>query len=290
MRAVWRSVRAGQTGRLSLVAVVLVCSAPVPAVPGQSWRLGVLAGQGNVDVRSTLSAALAGNGSFVIAPLEQTAAAASALGHTGSLSAPRGAWVRLGQASGVDMLVGTAGWLLERRPYEGAAYWDACIAAVLVDARSGALRTWVSIARRGDRADDAWKLAVAALSDALAGWAEHAAAPPTALTPLGDGVLDLVMNPQSPGVRPPRFFKRPKPEYTSAADAARVEATVELVVVFNADGTYGPIDVVRWAGFGLDEAAVAAVRSRHFVPATAGGRPVPARALLRFDFTSPREP
>ena len=48
--------------------------------------------------------------------------------------------------------------------------------------------------------------------------------------------------------------------------------------------SFGPIEVVRWAGFGLDEAARAAVAAATFYPARLGEEPVSARALLRFNF------
>ena len=61
-------------------------------------------------------------------------------------------------------------------------------------------------------------------------------------------------------------------------------ATVDLVVEFGADGTIGPVEVSRWAGFGLDEAAAESVRARPFLPATVAGKPVSCRALLRYNF------
>jgi outer membrane biosynthesis protein TonB len=45
--------------------------------------------------------------------------------------------------------------------------------------------------------------------------------------------------------------------------------------------------VVRWAGFGLDEATVATVRQLHFFPAMRNGAAVPLRVLLRYNFRKP---
>jgi hypothetical protein len=119
-----------------------------------------------------------------------------------------------------------------------------------------------------------------ARADSTAG--SEPAADPQAARP--DGVVDLVATPDAPGVTPPRFFKRPAPEFTEDADRAHVVATVDLAVTFEADGTYGPVEVLRWAGFGLDESAISAVRACKFYPARKDGNPVAARALLRFNF------
>ncbi len=87
-----------------------------------------------------------------------------------------------------------------------------------------------------------------------------------------------------PHVTPPRILLSPKPAYTRWAHIADVTATVELRVTFLPDGRLGPIDVVRWAGFGLDESARQAARRIRFRPATLDGRPVAARAIVRYEF------
>jgi outer membrane biosynthesis protein TonB len=47
------------------------------------------------------------------------------------------------------------------------------------------------------------------------------------------------------------------------------------------------VEVVRWAGFGLDEAALSTVRQLHFAPARRDGTAVPMRVLLRYNFRRP---
>ena len=53
------------------------------------------------------------------------------------------------------------------------------------------------------------------------------------------------------------------------------------------DGEVGEIQVVRWAGFGLDESTVATVRQLHFFPAMKNGTAIPMRVLLRYNFRKP---
>jgi TonB family protein len=55
-------------------------------------------------------------------------------------------------------------------------------------------------------------------------------------------------------------------------------------VVIAADGKPGEIAVARPIGFGLDENAVAAIRSAQFEPATKDGKPVPVMLDLVVQF------
>ena len=75
-----------------------------------------------------------------------------------------------------------------------------------------------------------------------------------------------------------------KPEYTPQADSSDISATVEARVVFKSDGQVGDIEIIMWAGFGLDESAAAAIRQLRFKPATRDGRPVSVRATVRYNF------
>ena len=85
----------------------------------------------------------------------------------------------------------------------------------------------------------------------------------------------------------PIFFQRLKPDYTSEAEAAGLAATVELEAVFQADGKIGEVTVVRWAGFGLDESAVATVKKLRFKPARQAEKEVTIRGLVRYNFRRP---
>jgi hypothetical protein len=42
--------------------------------------------------------------------------------------------------------------------------------------------------------------------------------------------------------------------------------------------------IVRWAGYGLDEAVTETVRRMNWRPATRGGKALPIRVLLRYNF------
>ena len=89
------------------------------------------------------------------------------------------------------------------------------------------------------------------------------------------------------GIRLPRPYRRLRPEYPDTAARAEAEATVDVVVDVGADGEVGEVQIVRWAGFGLDESTVATVRQLHFFPAMKNGTPIPMRVMLRYNFRKP---
>ena len=107
-----------------------------------------------------------------------------------------------------------------------------------------------------------------------------------ATTPLPEVIRDDELKPND---KLPTFYQRLKPDYTAQADAIGVKATVELEAVFQADGMVGEIEVVRWAGFGLDEAATATIKKMRFRPAQQNEKAVSLRGLVRYNFRRPVE-
>jgi TonB family protein len=92
---------------------------------------------------------------------------------------------------------------------------------------------------------------------------------------------------EAQGLRLPQPYRRQRPPYPEEAARVELEATVDVEVEIGADGEVMRVDVVRWAGFGLDEATVQTVRQLHFRPAMRGRTPVPMRVLLRYNFRKP---
>ena len=88
-------------------------------------------------------------------------------------------------------------------------------------------------------------------------------------------------------LREPAPYRRLHPTYTDAADRAEAEATVDAAVEIGSDGEVARVEIVRWAGFGLDESVASTIRQMHFRPATRDGEPVPVRVLLRYNFRKP---
>jgi hypothetical protein len=87
------------------------------------------------------------------------------------------------------------------------------------------------------------------------------------------------------GLRTPVPYRRIRPEYTPEAHLYDVRATVDIEVDIADDGRILLANIVRWAGYGLDESVEKAVRSMNWRPAERRGRPLPMRVLLRYNFT-----
>jgi hypothetical protein len=254
-------------------------------------RVAVLPFPGEPGFGDEVAQALDATGRFARLDGSLVAAAAAGAGYGGSLNLTRDEARRLGSVVGAAVLVlGTAS-IVDK----GAGAGDAFAGLFLVDGGSGDLLRYKGVSATAETVAGARARALDAVRGEIAEWAglcEAAAARRErggADAPPSDAV-DFVAREAWPGVSPPRFFKRPSPAMTADGERALVSATVDVVVHFNADGTYGPISVVRWAGFGLDEEAVEAVRQAAFWPAMRDRKPVPARALLRFNFRVRTEP
>lgn len=89
---------------------------------------------------------------------------------------------------------------------------------------------------------------------------------------------------QSWGTRPPSLVSRVEPEYSEEARRARVNTTIVVSLVVDENGTARDIQIVRGAGFGLDEMAIRAVKSARFEPGAKEGKPfaAPTHVDLRF--------
>ncbi len=79
-------------------------------------------------------------------------------------------------------------------------------------------------------------------------------------------------------------FRRIKPEYTPEAAFYEVTATVEIMVDLDAGGKVLRTEIVRWAGYGLDESVERTVRQMNWRPAERNGKTLPMRFLLRYNF------
>jgi TonB family protein len=89
------------------------------------------------------------------------------------------------------------------------------------------------------------------------------------------------------GVVLPSVVSERKPVYTQAAKEARVQGIVGMATVVTADGRVGAVRVTKSLDtqYGLDRAAVAAMRLWRFEPGTKDGRPVPVQVDVEMRFT-----
>lgn len=73
--------------------------------------------------------------------------------------------------------------------------------------------------------------------------------------------------PYAPGLYPVRCVYCPDPEYTDEARHEKLQGSVTLRVLVTKDGRVGQVKLVKGLGLGLDDRAVAAVRTWRFQPA-----------------------
>ena len=90
--------------------------------------------------------------------------------------------------------------------------------------------------------------------------------------------------PDAKNYRPPLPYKRFKPEYTRLAYIYDVKATIDILVDVDETGAILRTEIVRWAGYGLDESVTETVRRMNWRPATRDGKTLPMRVLLRYNF------
>jgi TonB family protein len=105
--------------------------------------------------------------------------------------------------------------------------------------------------------------------------------------PLIEEAPDDTTSAAAKGLRLPLPYRRLRPPYPETAARAEAEATIDVEVDIGADGEVSKVEVVRWGGFGLDEATINTVRQMHFRPAMRDNEPVPMRVLLRYNFRKP---
>jgi TonB family protein len=88
------------------------------------------------------------------------------------------------------------------------------------------------------------------------------------------------------GVGPaePKCDYTPDPQYTVEAKRANAKGTVVVSTTVGVDGCLRDVSILRSLGYGLDEAAVEALRRWHCKPNTRNGKPTPTRLQIEVHF------
>ena len=90
-----------------------------------------------------------------------------------------------------------------------------------------------------------------------------------------------------PGIIPPRVLKRAPPDYPVNASQLGHERSVVFELAISATGKVDSITPLHPAGFGFDEAAIAALRKWRFAPATKDGQPIAVQTTIEVGFALP---
>lgn len=91
---------------------------------------------------------------------------------------------------------------------------------------------------------------------------------------------------KDPGIVLPVVVNHPNPRYTDEAREKKIQGIVQLDAVVLEDGTVGEVTVTKSLDdtYGLDQAAVAALKQWLFKPGQKDGKPVPVLVSVEMSF------
>ena len=174
-----------------------------------------------------------------------------------------------------------------RASVDAADYFESSAAFYVVSGRTGRLVKWHLLSEKSDNGSDAehrliqgsspLKILFDTITDAWKTERNEAPAPTLEEIPESDSIAGR-------NFRSPVPYKRLKPEYTRTAYLYDVTATVEATVDLDENGRITRLEITRWAGYGLDESVINAIRSMNWRQAERNGKPLPIRFLLRYNF------
>lgn len=246
-----------------------------------------------------LTARLAADNQLSLLDRDESRAAARGAGYNGSLNLTLSEARDLGLALGSDFyLIGEA-QTVRRSPSDRAAYYESYAALFLVSTRTGKLARWERPSAQAASEEAAERLLMGELDRLAARYheavraasererQERAEALEHRSTLFEDAPEEG--SPRAEGVRLPAPYRRLQPAYTEAAAHSGIEAVIDVQVEIDTEGEVVRAEVVRWAGYGLDESTLETVRRLRFRPATRDGAPFPIRVLLRYNFRRPQK-
>lgn len=192
---------------------------------------------------------------------------------------------RIGEVLGVKNFIFLRSAVQRRASVDRPAYFEAYVIAYVVESRTGSLIGWFRESVEMTTETDAG-VKLLSKADVLADEIGNSLKkdrfpirrdPKFEEVPLDDPSL-------SKGLRTPVPYRRLRPAYTDLASSYGVRATVDVEVDIDIDGSVARTSIERWAGFGLEESVEKAVRTMIWRPAERGGKPLPMRILLRYNF------
>jgi TonB family protein len=93
-----------------------------------------------------------------------------------------------------------------------------------------------------------------------------------------------------PGFTPPVLISRTNPQYTAAARKAKIEGTVAITMVVDAEGNVRDPRIVKSLRPDLDQKAIEAVSQWKFRPGEKDGKPVAVASTIQINFRLLEQP
>lgn len=255
-------------------------------------------------IEEALAAGLAADRRVRLIDAEQTAAAVKGFGYDGSINMTTADARRLGATIGCDFFIVGKSESVVRSERRGESHERAYVGLLFVDGRTGKLALFEFVTKPADSTEAAVAAVAGQLQSDCPAYVEKlqsyrasalATKPATAVDSDSPEEIPPEGSQRFEGFTPPQFTDRARPDYPSEAEQANITATVEASVVFGRNGAVGAVEITRWAGFGLENAAERAIRQLKFKPATRDGRPISVIGTVQYNFrrlneTSPSPP
>lgn len=269
-----------------ILLTVFVALLLAAAVSGQ--RIGVISPDNqsqSIDIAERISTALSTRVKVVDLELARTAfdsvETPSAFNMTAEESKIAGA------AIGCDYLLILRSETLNRFSLEKRGYFESYAAFWLISARTGRLVGFELVTFNGfNRADPLRLLEESAPATAATLFKHIAADAKSDPVPIATRAMEVPSSdsPEAARFRIPMSYRRVSPKYTQSANFYSIAATVDIDVELDVKGTIVRTEIVRWAGFGLDESVEEAVRAMNWRAAERDSKPVPVKFVLRYNF------
>lgn len=245
-----------------------------------------------------LTSALGRNARLVIIDTSQLRAALAGTGYNGSINLSRDEARGLGAAIGCDFFIIGKQDLATRSEAKAEAHEEALVGVMIVDGRTGRLVAFDFLSAKAATRAAAIAQLLKAIEAQAASYVEQMNQYRTTRDAAHDTIINAeriedlpdVESASAEGFKPPEMLNRVKPGYSAAAERADINATVEALVVFRKSGEIGEIEILRWAGFGLEASAERAIGQLKFKPAMRDGQPISVRAVVRYNFHRINEP
>lgn len=193
----------------------------------------------------------------------------------------------VGAAVGCDFFLLVKSETLRRYSSEKKEYFESFAAVYAVSARTGKLVFWKLQSFAGVDAKAPEKLLFDSTGDLAKEISDKLLKSGKEELSVKPAKIEEVPDENSPGAknfRSPLPYRRISPQYTPTAYLYSVAATIDIEVDFDETGKILRTQIVRWAGFGLDESVTETVRKMNWRPATRDGKALPIRVLLRYNF------
>lgn len=193
----------------------------------------------------------------------------------------------LGKAIGCDYFLLLKAANARRASLARPEYYEASVAAFLVSSRTGRLIFWTLKNAEADSptgAEEKFRETFKNLGDEIKEKISSVGSREREEILPGATEIPDESDPAAKDYRAPLPYRRMRPIYTPAANLYGVTATVDALVDVDANGAITRLEIVRWAGYGLDESVSRTIREMQWRAGSYRGKVLPIRVLLRYNF------